>query len=81
MFKYIIPLARGFVTITPDSPRAMTAQDLAKYLESLGLEAVPCETTADGIETVLRLAKADDVVCVCGSLYMIGEVRHLLGLC
>lgn len=81
MFKHIIPLARGFVTITPDSPRAMTAQDLAQYLESLGLEATPCESTAEGMETVLRLAKADDVVCVCGSLYMIGELRHLLGLC
>ncbi len=81
MFKHIIPLARGFVTITPDSPRAMTAQDLAKYLESLGLDATPCETITEGMETVLRLAKADDVVCVCGSLYMIGEVRHLLGLC
>jgi len=30
---------------------------------------------------VLDLAQPDDVVCVCGSLYMIGEARHALGLC
>lgn len=81
MFSYIMPLAKGFVTITPDSPRAMTAQELAKYLRSKGLEATPCDTTAEGLETAVQLAAADDVICVCGSLYMIGEVRHLLGLC
>ena len=81
MFAQITPLARGFVTITPDSPRAMRAQDLADYLKSLGLDAVPCETTEEGLEKVLSLAESGDVVCICGSLYMIGEVRHLLGLC
>lgn len=81
MFSQIIPLARGFVTITPDSPRAMSAQDLASYLKSLGYEATPCNTIAEGLETALQLASAEDVVCMCGSLYMIGEVRHLLGLC
>ena len=81
MFSQILPLARGFVTITPDSDRAMSAQELANYLKSLGLAATPCDTTAEGLETVLHLAGPDDVVCVCGSLYMIGEVRHLLGLC
>ena len=34
-----------------------------------------------GIQTVLDLAQPNDVVCVCGSLYMIGEARHALGLC
>jgi len=81
MFSQLLGVARGFVTITPDSPRAMTAEDLAQYLRSLGAQATPCASTAQGIDTVLSLAGTDDVVCICGSLYMIGEVRHLLGLC
>ena len=81
MFRHILPLARGFVTITPDSPRAMTADDLAGYLCSLGHEAAPCASTQEGLDKVFSLAGPEDVVCVCGSLYMIGEVRHLLGLC
>ena len=81
MFRHILPLARGFVTITPDSPRAMTADDLAEYLRSLGHEAAPCASTQEGLDKVFSLAGPEDVVCVCGSLYMIGEVRHLLGLC
>lgn len=29
----------------------------------------------------LAQAGPEDIVCACGSLYMLGEVRHLLGLC
>jgi dihydrofolate synthase/folylpolyglutamate synthase len=81
MFRTLLPLARGFVTITPDSPRAMSATALADYLQSLSVQAIPCGSTQEGLTRVLELAKPEDVVCVCGSLYMIGEVRHLLGLC
>ena len=81
MVGEMLPLAKSFVTITPDSPRALTAQELADYLGSLGAQAQPCETTAQGLEQALELAGPEDVVCACGSLYMIGEVRHLLGLC
>ena len=81
MFGQIIPLAKGFVTITPDSPRALTAQDLAAYLEERGQRVFPCGSTQEGVEKVLELAGPEDTVCICGSLYMIGEVRHILGLC
>lgn len=81
MYGSLIPLARGFVTLTPDNPRALSAQDLALYLQSQGQEAVACRDAAEGLDTVLRLAQPGEAICVCGSLYMIGEVRHQLGLC
>ena len=81
MVGEILPLAKEFYTITPDSERAMSAADLAAYLESRGAKASPCADTWEGVERVLAAAGPEDVVCACGSLYMIGEVRHLLGLC
>lgn len=81
MVREMLPLAKSFVTITPDSPRALSAQELADYLKSLGVQAEPYETTDQGLKRALALAGPEDVVCACGSLYMIGEVRHLLGLC
>ena len=81
MFRHILPLAKGFITITPDSPRAMSAEDLAEYLSGFGKKAVPCGSTAQALEKAMELAGEEDVVCVCGSLYTIGEIRHLLGLC
>ena len=81
MVGEMLPLAKSFVTITPDSPRALSAGELADYLRTRGARAVPCETTAQGLQEALAQAGPEDVVCACGSLYMIGEVRHLLGLC
>ena len=81
MMGELLPLAKEFYTITPDSPRAMPAQELAEYLEARGVRAVPCGTVRDGLDRALAAAGPKDVVCACGSLYMIGEVRHLLGLC
>lgn len=81
MLGELIPLAKAFVTITPDSPRALNAQALADYLVRAGVPARPCGCTAQGVEQALALAGPEDAVCACGSLYMIGEVRHLLGLC
>ena len=81
MLGELLPLAKEFYTITPDSPRAMSAVELADYLEKQGARAVPCETVRDGLDRALASSESQDVVCACGSLYMIGEVRHLLGLC
>lgn len=81
MVGELLPLAKQFFTITPDSPRAMSAGALAEYLEGQGVGAVPCGTVREGLDRALAAADSKDVVCVCGSLYMMGEVRHLLGLC
>lgn len=81
MMGEILPLAKEFYTITPDSDRAMPAAELAAWLESRGAKATPCGTTREGVDRALAAAGPGDVVCACGSLYMIGEARHLLGLC
>lgn len=81
MMEQLLPLAREFYTITPDSPRAMPAAELAAWLEEQGGKATPCESIGEGIDRALAAAGVQDAVCVTGSLYMIGEVRHLLELC
>lgn len=81
MVGELLPLAKQFFTITPDSPRALSAADLADWLERQGVEAVPCGTVREGLDRALATAEPEDVVCACGSLYMMGEVRHLMGLC
>ena len=80
MMGELLPLAREFCTITPDSERAMPAADLAAWLEERGAKAALCGSMGEGIERALAAAGQDGTVCVTGSLYMIGEARHLLGL-
>lgn len=81
MMGKILPIAHSFVTLTPDSPRALSAQDLASFLEQRGAQATPCSSVKEGLETILAQCGPEDVICACGSLYMTGELRHLLGLC
>lgn len=81
MMDKLLPMAHSFVTLTPDSPRALSAGDLAAFLEGKGAKATPCQNVEEGLNTVLAQSGPDDVICACGSLYMVGELRHLLGLC
>ena len=81
MMGELLPLAKEFYTVTPDSPRAMPAGELAAWLERQGVKAFPCGSVREGLKRSLETSGPEDVVCACGSLYMIGEARHLLGLC
>lgn len=75
MFRYLMPYAREFVTVTPANPRALSAEALSAYIrENLGAAATPCATVAGGVRTAIEKAGPDGVVCACGSLYMLGEV-------
>lgn len=75
MYPPLLPYAKQFVTVTPDNPRAMAAEDLAAYLKELGAEAEDCGTVAQGVAAAIGHAKAEGgAVLACGSLYMVGEV-------
>jgi len=72
----LVPMAKRFYTVRPQNPRAMKADVLAERIASLGVEAIPCESVADGVHKAIAFAGEDGVVCAVGSLYMSGEVRE-----
>ncbi|MDO4573205.1 MAG: folylpolyglutamate synthase/dihydrofolate synthase family protein [Clostridia bacterium] len=79
MLGQIAPLAASIVTVTPDNPRAMAAEELAARARSLGCDAAAAESVAAGLEAALRLAGTEGAVCALGSLYMLGDIRALMG--
>lgn len=81
MFRYLLPFAEEFVTVTPANPRALPAGELAAWLASQGERATACETVEEGVRTALRKAGPDGAVCACGSLYMIGDVVDAVNAC
>lgn len=75
IFDHLAPLAHSFVCLTPDSARALPAEELAAYLRSRGFRASACEKAEGGI----RKSLADDLPVVAfGSLYLAGEIRQTL---
>lgn len=75
MYKNVAPYVDQFVTVTPDSPRAMSAEDLKTYLSQFGKPITPCASVKEGVSLAIQKAGKDGVVLAYGSLYMVGEIR------
>ncbi|HUQ41496.1 MAG TPA: Mur ligase family protein [Candidatus Limnocylindrales bacterium] len=82
----LLPIAGAIEVTQPRSPRALAAGDLATAIaRSRGLvkKVVAIRTHADvasAIAAARRDARAEAVVCVTGSLALVGEARDVLGL-
>lgn len=64
------------VTVQPLSYRAATPEEIAREIEAHHVEAAAAIDS--GIERAKELAGSDGVVCVAGSLYLIGEARQII---
>ncbi len=73
MLDILLPYAAGFVCITPDSPRALSAENLAKAIQAkCSLPVAVCDGAAKAIPAALDTALP---VVAFGSLYMAGGIR------
>lgn len=76
----IAPAADEFVCVTPNSDRALPAQELSDYLARFGKEITVCDSIEQGVSTALKKAGEDAMVCAAGSLYMAGRIRASFNL-
>ena len=80
----IVALAKreqvDFVCVTPDSPRALDAVDLARYLSDRDHWVAVADQVATGAEGAeFRARVMNGVMVACGSLYMAADVRRYFG--
>ncbi len=80
MLGQMVHIARAIVTVTPDTPRALSAADYAAALNDCGAHATAASTLAEGLQMALDLAGEDGVVIAAGSLYFAGALRTELDL-
>lgn len=81
MLKNIIPAFDVFLTVTPDSDRAMNSDKLKEIIQSLTKKDVFSFVDYESaIKKAFDIAKKDDVIAAFGSLYFVGEARNLLGV-
>ncbi len=66
------------VVVPPASYRAAMPEELASLIEAR--EVLCCDKIAKGLAEAKRLAGDNALICVAGSLYLVGEVRSLLAL-
>ncbi|MDR2421291.1 MAG: bifunctional folylpolyglutamate synthase/dihydrofolate synthase [Oscillospiraceae bacterium] len=75
MMEAIAPLARAFVAVTPENPRAMDAAALAELLGGYGVPAEACGTVEAGVRRASEIAGESGAVAALGSLYFSSDVR------
>ncbi len=80
MMEMLKSVMTDFVTVTPDSPRALKGEDLAAYLAKDVPWVRAAENVRQGMDMTLQRAwDTDSVVVACGSLYMASEIRDYFG--
>lgn len=87
MIEAVMPLVGGFVAVTPDNPRALPAERLARAIRWTGQDLLGCSAHMrphvardfdDAIAQACALAGADGLVCAFGSLYSVGAIKKAL---
>ena len=78
MLSALAGAVRRVHVVAPATPRARPAGEVRALAASLGVDADAHASTADAIACAQREAADGALVCVAGSLYLVGEARALL---
>ena len=81
MLTQMLPFADSFVTIEPDNPRAMSAEECAEAIRACGFggEVVVSTDTGQAVSDALQRAKEQSIgVCAFGSLYSVGALKSAI---
>lgn len=70
----LAPIAHLVIATAPASPRAASAPDVASAAEACGTPARVVHGVPSAVRAALEEATPDDLVCVAGSFYTVGEV-------
>ena len=73
-------IAKRFICITPDTPRALPGEKLMARIKAFHDDAVFKGNVNEALDYVLSTSAPEDIICAFGSLYFIGGVRDYFGL-
>ena len=75
MLGHVAPMAKSFITVRSENPRAMDPQALADMLSRYGTPVSAAETIDDAVARALERAGSDGIVCALGSLFLYQGIR------
>lgn len=83
-YKSCIPeIARRsdiMIMVKPDSVRALSAEEAAEAAAGYCPHTETAESVAAGLDRAFELAGKEDLILVCGSLFVVGAARDYFGL-
>lgn len=79
MLAAVRPAVRRLHVIAPRTPRARSPAEVEAIARSLGIPADVHADLEEALACARRAASASGLVCIAGSLYLVGEARSRLG--
>jgi dihydrofolate synthase/folylpolyglutamate synthase len=74
--RTLFPRASSIILVAPDNPRAVPTSELRKYVPE-GMSVL--ETTVENaLDTAYEMTPPGNIICITGSLYLVGEAQKLL---
>ena len=72
-------VAKSVYCITPNNPRALSAQEFCDVFKQNGVSATHFDNITDAVNTAVTDSKAADIPLICmGSLYMYSDIYNLI---
>jgi len=78
MIKMLCSLADEVIITRPKTERAVSPGILLPVVKRYGMTAEVIENPAHALGKAMNAADPDDLICVTGSLYLVGEIRGIL---
>lgn len=75
--KKLAPICEKIYTTTVSNPRSLTAKELAEELKQYGAKVKPVDDCGKAYKKAIKKADKEDVVIVCGSLYLASDIKNL----
>ena len=76
MLNRLVPLADTFILTRPQEERALAPEKLLSLISlSFDGHVEVIEDSGEALDRARSLAGDDDLICVTGSLYLVGEIK------
>ncbi len=72
----LMPLTEKVILTASSHPRASSSDDLFRRATDLGFEAVASPNVAQALLTIRREANPGDLICVTGSIFVVGDLLN-----
>jgi len=79
MLKKLVPLVDRLIITKPDTVRAMPPEEIAAVAQKWQYHdrIEVAENPHEALKRALSIAGSDDMICVTGSLYLVGEMKRI----
>ncbi len=80
MSEILFPIAQKIIATKAKNPRAAEPEKISENAEKFGWEMICIESVNEALAEAMRITPKDGLICVCGSLFLVGEIKPLIRL-